>query len=417
MMRAPCLGRLRHLLASLLITVCGVQAAASATSVSPPLNNSSALEQIEIGRYLARAANCAGCHTVANQERFAGGTPISTSFGTLYGSNITPSPEHGIGNWTADDFWNAMHNGKSPDGTLLYPAFPYPQYTRMTRADTDAIYAYLMAQPAADTPNRPHELRFPYNQRWLLTLWRAMYFEPGVMEPDPAHDELWNRGRYLVEGVGHCAACHTPRNRWAANDLRRPFHGAVMMDTPWYATALTGDAPGLGNWSAEDIVELLRTGSSRHGTAAGPMAAVVSNSTQHLNSHDLGAMAAYLKSLPSGPEPPPAAQPSQAVMATGSQLYEQHCVACHHASGAGSPPAWPPLARNTSVLAASPNNVVLSILKGGYAPATESNPKPHGMPPFHALSNSDIAALATFVRNSWGNSASPVNPHQVAPLR
>lgn len=190
-----------------------------------------------------------------------------------------------------------------------------------------------------------------------------------------------------------------------------------MMDSHWHATALTNDALGLEKWSPEDIVDLLRTGSSRHSTAAGPMAAVVSDSTQYLSDHDLGAMAAYLKSLPPGPPPRSTTPPSEAVMATGAKLYEQHCAQCHRASGAGAPPAWPPLAGNTSVVAASPNNVVQMILKGGYAPATRGNPRPHGMPPFHALSDSDIAALATFVRNSWGNAAGPVSSHQVAPLR
>lgn len=418
MTRLPFFRRIRQALALLLLGAASVQAGgAGASTPAPERAGRPTDEQIEVGRYLTLAANCAGCHTVAGGERFAGGTPMPTAFGTLYGPNITPSASHGIGTWTADDFWNAMHNGKSPDGTLLYPAFPYPQYTRMTRADTDAIYAYLMSRPASDTPSRPHELRFPYNQRWLLTLWRTMYFEAGVLEPDPAHDELWNRGRYLVEGAGHCAACHTPRNRWAANDLRRGFQGAGMMDSHWHATALTNDALGLEKWSPEDIVDLLRTGSSRHSTAAGPMAAVVSDSTQYLSDHDLGAMAAYLKSLPPGPPPRSTTPPSEAVMATGAKLYEQHCAQCHRASGAGAPPAWPPLAGNTSVVAASPNNVVQMILKGGYAPATQGNPRPHGMPPFHALSDSDIAALATFVRNSWGNAAGPVSSHQVAPLR
>lgn len=417
MSRSSCFRRIRHALTLLLCTAASMLAETALASA--PVTNSArpAEQQLEVGRYLTLAANCAGCHTVADGERFAGGTPMPTAFGTLYGPNITPSAQHGIGTWTADDFWNAMHNGKSPDGTPLYPAFPYPQYTRMTRADTDAIYAYLMSQPASDTPNRPHELRFPYNQRWLVTLWRTLYFDAGVLEPDPANGELWNRGRYLVEGAGHCAACHTPRNRWAANDLRRGFQGANMMDSHWHATPLTNDALGLGNWSPEDIVELLRTGSSQHSTAAGPMAAVVSDSTQYLSEPDLDAMAAYLKSLPAGPAPQSAAPPSEAAMATGARLYEQHCVQCHHASGAGAPPAWPPLAGNTSVVAASPNNVVQMILKGGYAPATQANPKPHGMPPFHALSDGDIAALATFIRNSWGNAAGSVSSHQVAPLR
>lgn len=417
MMRFSYLSRLSHALALVLFVGWSPQAAATASSNSEQDDAALTEDQLEVGRYLATAANCAGCHTVTNGERFAGGPPLQTTFGTLYGPNITPSVEHGIGRWTAADFWNAMHNGQAPDGTPFYPAFPYPQYTRMTRSDTDAIYAYLMSQPAADTPSRSHELHFPYNQRRLLTVWRAMYFEPGILEADPAHDQIWNRGRYLVEGVGHCAACHTPRNRWAANDLRRSFQGAGMMDSNWYATALTGDVSGLGKWSTDDIVQLLRTGSSRHGTAAGPMAEVVSDSTQYLDNQDLNAIAIYLKSLPPGRQSPSLSLPSEAAMSVGSRLYEQHCVVCHQASGEGSPPAWPPLAGNPSVLAESPGNVVQMILKGGYAPTTRSVPKPHGMPPFHGLSDNDIAALATYIRNSWGNEASPVSPHEVPPLR
>ena len=395
-------------------TECGSVVTSSPLQTS---DNTSAEEQIEIGRYLALAGNCMGCHTVPDGEHFAGGTPISTDFGTLYGPNITPSTEHGIGAWTADDFWNAMHDGKAPDGTPLYPAFPYPQYTHMTRSDTDAIYAYLLSLPAFDTPRRPHDLDFPYNQRRLLTLWRAVYFEPGTLEPDPSQDKVWNRGRYLVEGLGHCAACHTPRNQWHANDLRRSFEGAAMMDSQWYATPLTGDAGGLGNWSSEDIVQLLRTGISKHGTAAGPMSEIVSDSTQYLRDDDLNAMATYLKSLPPRSNTPSAPRASEYIMTAGGKLYEQHCVLCHQASGEGSLPAWPPLAGNSSVLAESPNNVVLMLLKGGYAPTTQDNPMPHGMPPYHALSDSEIAALATYIRNSWGNQAGAVDAHQIAPLR
>lgn len=416
MTRSSFSNRLCHVVAILLFM--GWAHVAVATPPEPEASNHVPTEeQIQIGRYLTLAGNCIGCHTVTNGERFAGGTPILTDFGTLYGPNITPSQKHGIGSWTADDFWNALHNGKAPDGTPFYPAFPYPQYTHMTRSDTDAVYAYLMSQPAVDTPSRDHELRFPYNQRRLLTLWRAVYFEPSTLEPDPSQDQVWNRGRYLVEGLGHCTACHTPRNQWAANDLRRSFEGATMMDSNWYATPLTGDAGGLGNWSDEDIVQLLRTGISKYGTAAGPMAEVVSESTQYLSDDDLDAMAAYLKSLPPRSKKPSVSSPSEYMMSVGSKLYEQHCVLCHQASGQGSLPAWPPLAGNTSVLTESPNNVVLMLLKGGYAPTTKDNPMPHGMPPYHALTDSEIAALATYIRNSWGNRAGAVNAHQIAPLR
>lgn len=408
---------IRYVLTLVLFVCLGGHAAASPSSAVTREDPGLTQERLEPGRYLTLVSNCAGCHTVPDGKAFAGGTPIPTPFGTIYGTNITPSREHGIGNWSADDFWNAMHHGKAPDGTLLYPAFPYTQYTRMTRADTDAIYRYLMSQPAADTPNRPHELRFPYDQRDLLRLWRGLYFTPGTLEPDPEQDLLWNRGRYLVEGPGHCAACHTERNQWGGGNLRKDLEGGNILGLDWYAMPLTGGARGLGNWTADDIVTLLRTGASRHGTATGPMAQVVTDSTQYLNAQDLEAMAAYLKTLPSGAVPRSTPAPAERVMAAGGKLYEQHCVLCHGAKGEGVASAWPPLAGNTSVLADSPANILQAILRGGYAPATESNPRPHGMPPFHALNDSDVAAIATYIRNSWGNQARPVDPHEVTPLR
>lgn len=386
-------------------------------STGPAAAPASPAERIELGRYLARAANCAACHTAPGGQPYAGGTAIPTPFGTFYGPNITASAEQGIGGWSADDFWRALHNGKSRDGSLLYPAFPYTEYTRMTRADSDAIHAYLMSLPASDAPSRPHELRTPYDQRPLLGLWRALYFRPGVQQPDDSQSELWNRGRYLVAGPGHCAACHTPRNDWGATDVGRDLQGAVIAGLGWEATPLTGGARGLGKWSEGDIAELLRSGVSRHGSAAGPMAEVVAGSTQHLSDPDLHAVAAYLKSLPETPAAPPARQPSGTVLARGGKLYEQHCAACHQASGQGMPPAWPPLAGNPSVTAASPANVVQMIVRGGYAPATAQNPRPHGMPPFHTLSDGDVAALASYVRNSWGNQAGSVQSFEVTRLR
>ena len=399
------LRRLRRTLALALLCTSAAAAAASAD------------EQIETGRYLAVAANCAGCHTAAGGEPYAGGTPLSTDFGVFYGPNITPSQSHGIGAWTADDFWQALHQGVAPDGSALYPAFPYPQYTQLTRADSDALYAYLMSQPAVDQPNTPHALRFPYDQRWLLSVWRALYFKPGGLEPVDGQSTRWHRGRYLVEAAGHCAACHTPRNTWAANDLRRSFQGAIMPDSKWYATPLTNDAAGLAEWSDDDIVQLLRTGSAPQGTAGGPMAEVISDSTQHLSDDDLRAMAHYLKSLPGAASAPQAEAPPEASMAIGRRVYEQHCASCHGASGEGAPPEWPSLVGNASVRATSANNVVLTILKGGYAPTTRANPRPHGMPPFHALTDSEVAAVATYIRNSWGNAAGPVAAHHVTPLR
>lgn len=376
-------------------------------------------EQLELGRYLALTGNCMGCHTVTGGQPYAGGTPIATPFGTLYGPNITASVEQGIGRWTADDFWRAMHHGKGPEGKLLYPAFPFTEYTNVTRRDADALFVYLRSLPTSDVPSRAHALDFPYNQRALLGLWRALYFTPGGKPFDASEDLAWNRGRYLVEGLAHCAACHTPRTRLGASDSSRALAGGSIMGLDWYAPALTGDThAGLGRWDAADIAALLRDGVSRQGAATGPMAEVVAQSTQHMSPSDALAIGTYLKSLPApaaASAPPP---PSAAAMQIGKRVYEQQCVQCHQASGEGAPTAWPALAGNTSVTATSPVNIIKVILDGGYAVATPGNPRPHGMPPFsQVLSDNDIAALVTFVRNSWGNAAGEVQPFEVKRAR
>ena len=378
-------------------------------SVSQP-NPQARLEQ---GRYLATLGNCVSCHTVQGGRPYAGGTPIVTDFGTLYGPNITPHPEAGIGAWSSDDFWRALHNGRAPDGSYLYPAFPFTEYTRMSRDDSDALYAYLMSLEPEATPSRAHTLRFPYDQRALLPFWRGLYFNAGTYTEDPQQDERWNRGRYLVEGPGHCAACHTPRNRLGASIASEQLGGGMIDSLQWWAPALTAHPQaGLGRWEEADIVDLLRTGSSARSTASGPMREVVSASLQHLRDDDAQAIAHYLKSLPDTPARDAGrADPVDAgTMQVGSQLYTQYCVACHQAGGEGKPPAWPPLAGNVTVTAPSPRNTIRMILEGGYAAATQHDPQPHGMPPFaQVLSENDVAALATYIRNSWGNEAGPVN--------
>ena len=396
-------------------------------------------QRIDVGRYLATVANCAGCHTVAGGATFAGGTPLATAFGTFFGPNITPSREQGIGDWSAEDFWQAMHNGKSPDGSLLYPAFPYTEYTSVTRSDSDAIYAYLMSVPADETPSKDHILRFPYDQRPLLAFWRARYFKAGDAETQeaPASQTTtvplansgsaemdtappsWLRGKYLVEGLGHCASCHTPRDSWGATQTSAAWEGGLVAATGWTATPLTNDmTTGMGRWSEQDIVDVLKTGVSRHGTASGPMGDVVRESTQFLKASDLRSIAIYIKSLPAGPASTPATPPSSAIMEVGAARYTQYCAQCHGAQGEGNTLAWPPLRDNISVVAPSANNVIRMILDGGFAPATASDPQPHGMPPFsQTLNDNDVAALATYIRNSWGNQAGEVRAFEVKQLR
>ena len=385
---------------------------------------------VEQGRYLARLGNCMGCHTVPGGQAYAGGTPIPTPFGTLYGPNITPDPQAGIGGWNADDFWQALHNGKSKDGSLLYPAFPYTEYTRVSRADSDALFAFLRTVTPSSQPSRAHELKFPYDQRGLLAFWRALYFEPGVLPTDESQSAQWNRGRYLVEGLGHCAACHAPRNSLGATRAADGLTGGMIVGLDWYAPALTADpVRGLGKWTAHDIAALLRTGVAQHSTASGPMAEVVLGSSQYLSEADALAMGTYLKSLPptqgspdasssNSPSGGAATQPSNAVMDRGGKLYAQHCAQCHQDQGQGSGLAWPPLAGNPTVTAPSPINAIRLVLDGAYAPATAANPRPHGMPPFgQVLGDNDIAALVSFIRFSWDNRASAVTAFEVKRVR
>ncbi|WP_313623583.1 cytochrome c [Achromobacter sp.] len=376
---------------------------------------------IERGRYLALAGNCMACHTSRGGKALAGGTPIPTPFGTVYGPNITPDTDTGIGAWTADDFWQALHNGKSRDGSLLYPAFPYTEYTRVTRSDSDALFAYLRSVAPVRQPNRPPEMDFPYDQRALLAAWRALYFKPGVQEPDPGQSVEWNRGRYLVEGLGHCAACHTPRNSLGATRSSQALSGGVIPMLNWYAPPLTNDMhAGMGRWTAQDIATLLKTGISAHSTVSGPMAEVVLGSTQHLTDDDALAIGVYIKSLPATP-PASEARPAGATPAAlelGGKIYSQQCAQCHQPDGKGSGLAWPALAGNPTVTAPSPVNAIRMVLDGGYAPATTSNPRPHGMPPFgQILSDNDIAMLVSYIRNSWGNQAGGVTALEVKRAR
>lgn len=386
-----------------------------------------AAQLIEQGRYLASVGNCMGCHTASGGAAFAGGRELPTPFGRFYGPNLTPDEATGLGNWTADDFWRALHNGKAPDGSLLYPAFPYPSYSRMTRLDSDALYAYLRSLPAVRQQNRPHELSFPYDQRVLIAGWRALFFRPGQAadshggKADAQQSEQWLRGRYLVEGLAHCAECHTPRNRLGALQGSAGLAGAVIPGQNWYAPPLTADpVTGLGQWSEQDIVDLLKTGMSKQSHAAGPMAEAVHVGFQHTSDADLAAMADYIKSVPAAGLDAAARSPQagKAAMERGGKIYAQQCVQCHQADGKGAAQAWPPLAGNISVVAVSPVNAIRLVLAGGFAPATAANPRPHGMPPFgQVLNDQDVASVVTFIRQSWGNEASEVSLPDVRRVR
>lgn len=392
---------------------------------STPLAITPAL--IERGAYLARAGNCMGCHTQRGGPAYAGGRPIPTPFGSVFGPNLTPDPQHGLGQWTADDFWNALHNGRSRDGRLLSPAFPYTNYSLVSRADADALYAYLRSLPAVPLANRPHELRFPYGSQPALAVWRALYFRPAVYQADTKQSAEWNRGAYLVQGLGHCNACHAPRNALGATASQQDFSGGMLAALGWYAPSLHARSEAsVADWRPDELHAWLKTGSSTtKGSALGPMSEVILGSTQYLSPADLSAVARFLQSLPQQELPHPPTRKSEPIASTaraaGAQLYEQHCASCHGAQGQGVPGAYPALAGSRSVTMANPANLLRIIQRGGFAPATAGNPRPYGMPPFASvLSDTELAALASYLRSAWGNVAqgdSDIRPMDVLALK
>ena len=381
---------------------------------------------IERGAYLARAGNCMACHTARGGANYAGGLGIATPFGTVYTSNLTPDFNTGIGSWSSAHFWRAMHNGRSKSGRLLYPAFPYTSYTQITRSDSDAIFAFLGSQPAIKQSNQAHALGFTFNTQAALGVWRALYFQPGVYQADTSRNAEWNQGAYLVNGLGHCSACHSPRDALGGTSDRLALAGGLIPMQNWYAPSLTSPREaGLGQWDVKDIVTLLRTGVAPGASVSGPMAEVVLGSTQYLGETDLKAMAHYLKALPapaSTPEPAPAAKPrlagTQFNTAAAAKLYDQHCAQCHGAKGEGVSGAYPPLAGNRAVTMPSTENLVQIVLGGGFAPATAGNPQPFGMPPFVlVLDDQQVAAVISHIRTSWGNEADAIMPLEVNRIR
>ena len=384
--------------------------------------------EIEQGRYLALAGNCMACHTTRGGTPFAGGRRIDTPFGGVYSSNLTPDPETGLGRWTAQDFWQAMHRGRSKDGRLLAPAFPYNHTSVITRQDSDAILAWLRTLPPVVQAQPAHNLVWPVGTQPALAVWRSLFFEPSPFQVNKAQTAEWNRGAYLVQGLGHCAACHSPRNALGASGAVNDLSGGLMPVVNWYAPDLTRDTEsGMASTPLAEIVRLLRTGASNTAQTSGPMGEVVQHSLQHLNETDLQAMAVYLQSRAQSTAQPTAKAPpariSLQVATQGAKVYENQCLQCHGEQGEGvktasGEVAYPALAGNRAVLLNDPTNLVQLVLYGGYGPATQGHPRPFGMPPaVLELDDRDIAAVLTHLRTRWGNQASEVTPLQVNRIR
>lgn len=377
--------------------------------------------QLERGRYLTIVGDCAACHTLPGSgHEFAGGRVLETPFGNLIAPNITPDPLTGIGAWTDDEFVNALTKGTGRDGTHLYPAMPYTYYTKVTRDDALAIRAYLNSVPAVHNPVEPNQLPFPVNIRASMMIWNRLYFQPGQFTPVAGKGADWNRGAYLTEGLGHCGLCHTPKTFLGGDNTSERLRGYVLQG--WFASDITNDPRrGIGSWSIDDIVAYLKTGHNETGAATGPMAETLNFSTSHMSDADLKAIAIYLKDQ-SGQDQNKTAQadpdPDTRTMKAGANIYADECSGCHTANGKGTPGLFPSLSHSPVVQQTDPTSLLRVVLRGALSVGTEKAPTGAGMPEFGWLLQDDqVAAVLTYIRNSWGNSAPPVSASEVGKAR
>ncbi len=374
--------------------------------------------QVEKGRYLATAADCVACHTIQNGGKpFAGGRAIETPFGNITSPNITPDAETGIGSWSDEQFDHAVRNGVRPDGRRLYPAMPYTSYTKMSHDDVVAIRAYLNTVEPVRHPVVANTLPFPFNIRTSMRVWDALYFRPGEFKSDPQKPADWNRGAFLVEGPGHCTACHTPKSFLGGDKSGEYLRGSYLQG--WFAPDITNDdRVGLGPWSADDIVAYLKTGHNRITAATGPMAEEIEHSTSKLKDEDLAAMAAYLKSVRGSADSPAPLKADDPVMVAGQAIYRDQCAACHQIDGKGVPQLFPSLADSSGVRSRDATTLIRIVLRGARSVATKQEPTAPGMPSFgRQLNDQQIAAVVSYVRNAWGRPAAAVAPGEVGKMR
>lgn len=405
----------------LLFTILCLSTPASYSAEPPSTSTSpialSTFNVLERGRYLARAGNCVACHTQQGAAEYSGGKAIDTPFGTVYSSNLTSDKASGLGSWSADDFWQALHHGKSRDGRNLYPAFPYPSYTLIIRDDSDAIFAYLQTIPAVSARPPAHELRFPFNTQFALSAWRQLFFKPGAFEVNAEQSDSWNQGAYLVKGLGHCGACHTPRGAFGNTLPDQELAGSYVDHLGWDALSLaTGP---LDSHENHELVTLLKSGVNERDQLSGPMADIAFHSLQHLNTEHLADMVEYMSSLPTTPTQLRSSVHTSEAAAKqlrkeGEEIYGEQCSDCHGENGQGEPFRYPALAANRGVTAESPNNAIRILKQGGFGASTARRPRPYGMPAYaHQLSAEEAAAVLSYIRAAWGNDASAVSPQDV----
>lgn len=413
--------KLRHI-AGFLFALCSSHALMAA-----PAAKTAQADSVKRGEYLAKLGDCAACHTAQGGKPMAGGLELKTPFGKLYSTNITPDKQTGIGNYSFAQFDQAMRKGVAADGHNLYPAMPYPSYAKTSPADMQALYDYMMqgVSPVAQ-PNKASDMKWPFSMRWGLSLWNKLFLDDKPFVADTTKTENWNRGAYIVQGLGHCGSCHTPRGiafqeKTMSQDGKNGqlFLAGSTVDA-WHALSLRDI------WAEDDIVEFLKTGRNQHATAFGTMTEVIGLSTQHFSQGDLQSIAIYLKSLPANKTS--AASTAQTVFtpqAAGDKLYktagglgyDQFCATCHRKDGLGVSGLFPPLAGNRAILSEDPTSAIHVTLSGWKSASTKGQPRVVGMPEFGHLTDDELADIVTFMRTTWGNQATHVTAAQIKKVR
>ena len=374
--------------------------------------------QIERGRYLSILSDCASCHTVPDSGRpFAGGRAIETPFGNIVAPNITPDLETGTGAWSDAQFDDAVRHGVGRNGSHLYPAMPYNAYTKMSRDDVLAIRAYLNTVTPVSNVVVANTLPFPFNIRASLGVWNSLYFKDGEYRANSSQPAQWNRGAFLVDGPGHCGACHTPKTMLGGDKADQYLQGTYLQG--WSAPDITGDLRlGLGRWSEEDVIAYLKSGHNRVTAATGPMGEVVTLSTAKMTDPDLAAIATYLKSLPGRSQAPSALHADDPAMTAGAAIYRDQCSACHGLDGKGVNELFPSIADSSMVRSDDPTTSIHLVLRGARSVQTPSQETGPGMPSYgRQLNDAQVAGVLTYMRNSWGGAAVPVTPAQVSKVR